>query len=287
MSSHGGLDGALDASGLCARCVNTDNMSILGQTIDYGPYGWLEDYDPEWTPNTTDAQGRRYCFGQQPQIALWNLAQLANALLPLFDGPEPLQAGLDLYVRHFADVWREMMAGKLGLDKIEGPDDEGLVEEIWNVLQLTETDYTIFFRQLASLPLGLGKTTFDPAINNPREWMAPLTNAWYVSEGQPAVVQEKTIAWLQKYQHRLQAAGIHDSARRQRMNQTNPKYVLRNYQAQVAIDQAAAGDYTEIERLLNLLSRPYDEQPEYEAYFAKRPEWARHRAGCSMLSCSS
>ena len=91
--------------------MNTDNMSILGLTIDYGPYGWIDNFDPDWTPNTTDAQGRRYRFGQQPQIAYWNLSRLANALVPLFPGVEPLQAGLQRYVDVYGCMIRDVAPG--------------------------------------------------------------------------------------------------------------------------------------------------------------------------------
>ncbi len=131
--------------------MNTDNMSILGLTIDYGPYGWLEDYDPNWTPNTTDAHGRRYRFSAQPQIALWNLAQFANALLPLIGETAPLEEALSVYRETFEAEWGQMMAEKLGLERYRESTDRALITELLAVLQLAETDMTIFYRRLASL----------------------------------------------------------------------------------------------------------------------------------------
>ncbi|HEX6267481.1 MAG TPA: YdiU family protein, partial [Burkholderiales bacterium] len=130
--------------------MNTDNMSILGLTIDYGPYGWLEGYDPQWTPNTTDAHGRRYCYGNQPQIAQWNLARLAEALLPLI-AREELEKGLALYAETFNGAWPRALAQKLGLPGLDQPGDEELVGELFEALSGAETDFTLFFRELAAL----------------------------------------------------------------------------------------------------------------------------------------
>jgi uncharacterized protein YdiU (UPF0061 family) len=139
--------------------MNTDNMSILGLTIDYGPYGWLENYDPDWTPNTTDAAGRRYRFGQQPAIAQWNLAQLANAIYPLIGQVEPLQAVLDDYVQPIYQAgWQQMMARKLGLNAFDPATDDDLIAELLAILPLAETDMTIFFRRLARLKVN------DPSL---------------------------------------------------------------------------------------------------------------------------
>src|SRR3954451_6657171 len=125
--------------------MNTDNMSILGLTIDYGPYGWLEGYDPAWTPNTTDLPGRRYAYGRQPDIAAWNLARLATALSPLIDSVSELEHGLEVYAETFTTTWRGMLAQKLGLTTLDREGDEDLVLELFGVLQQTETDMTLFF----------------------------------------------------------------------------------------------------------------------------------------------
>jgi len=124
--------------------MNTDNMSILGLTIDYGPYGWLEDFDPNWTPNTTDSQGRRYCFKNQPHIGQWNLLQLANSIYPVINDAIPLQECLTLYTETFQKGWNEMMANKLGLTSYEPQSDNKLISELTDILQLVETDMTIF-----------------------------------------------------------------------------------------------------------------------------------------------
>src|ERR1700736_6035565 len=132
--------------------MNTDNMSILGLTIDYGPYGWLEGYDPAWTPNTTDLPGRRYAYGRQPDIAAWNLARLANALNPLIDSVPALEHGLEVYAATFTGTWRAMLADKLGLTTLDRDGDEVLVRDLFGALQQTETDMTLFFRGLAITP---------------------------------------------------------------------------------------------------------------------------------------
>ena len=263
--------------------MNTDNMSILGLTIDYGPYGWLENYDPNWTPNTTDASGRRYRFGQQPQIALWNLAQLGQALISLFDTLEPLQAGLDLYSTYFNTECRAMMLGKLGLDVIAGQTetDTALTNDILDVLYPVETDMTIFYRRLAVLPLDGTPDKLDDSV------LDALSDAYYLPAQLTEDYRATAIGWLQRYRTRVRLEGISDLERRQRMDAVNPKYVLRNYMAQLAIDKADQGDYSLISELLELLRHPYDEQPNHEEFAGKRPDWARERAGCSMLSCSS
>jgi uncharacterized protein YdiU (UPF0061 family) len=239
--------------------MNTDNLSILGLSIDYGPYGWLEGYDLEWTPNTTDAEGRRYCYGNQPHIAQWNLARLAEALLPLVPEKEKLAEGLTLYADTFAEAWRNALARKLGLAALDRPGDDELVSELFQLLAQSETDFTIFFRNLAT-----------PTVES-------LRPAYY------GEVPEGVLGnWLEKY---LQRTKDED---RSGMNSVNPKYVFRNYLAQQAIDAIEKdGDTSMLERLMQLLQRPYDEQPGQEEFAARRPEWARHKAGCSALSCSS
>ncbi|MGR8920718.1 MAG: protein adenylyltransferase SelO [Gammaproteobacteria bacterium] len=260
--------------------MNTDNMSVLGLTIDYGPYGWLEDYDPEWTPNTTDAQGRRYRFGQQPQVALWNLVQLANAVYPLIEDTAPLEQALDGYREAYARRWSEMMAAKLGLDALRGSEDQALVDALFGVLGACETDMTLFFR-------GLGEV--DPAApaTDGRGLVSALAPAYYAPDDIDADYRERLGAWLDDYAARLAQDGLAPAARRARMHAVNPRYVLRNYLAQLVIDEIEKGNFAEVDTLLDVLRRPYDDQPGMERFAARRPEWARHRAGCSMLSCSS
>ena len=262
--------------------MNTDNLSILGLTIDYGPYGWLEDYDPLWTPNTTDAEGRRYCYGRQPTIAHWNLAQLANALHPLIGDPEPLEQGLTDYSRWFEEGWQATMAAKLGLVAFQAETDTTLTQDLLALLPAVETDMTLFYRHLADIPAGNADDRIAPA-----ELAAPLMAAFYRPEQLTPTYLEQLADWLDRYRQRLRHDGLVDAERKQRMHAVNPKYVLRNYLAQLAIDDIGAGDFSLTAELLDVLRHPYDEQPGRERFAEKRPEWARHRPGCSMLSCSS
>ena len=259
--------------------MNTDNMSILGLTIDYGPYGWLEGYDLRWTPNTTDAQGRRYCYGNQPGIAQWNLVRLANAIYPLVEDKTPFEAGLGVYTDTFEAGSARMLADKLGLADVARDGDDALMSELFELLQAAETDMTIFFRRLGVVP------THEAASDAERT--APLADAFYDDAGRGADHQARLAAWLQQYVARVRVDGRAEADRLAQMNRTNPKYVLRNYLAQQAIDALTAGDASVMDTLLKVIERPYDEQPEYETYAARRPEWARHKAGCSALSCSS
>jgi uncharacterized protein YdiU (UPF0061 family) len=264
--------------------MNTENMSILGLTIDYGPYGWLENYDPNWTPNTTDSQERRYRFGNQPQIAFWNLGQLANAIYPLIEQVEPLQQAMNVYTETFEQGWQNIMASKLGLKAFEPETDEELCSELFVLLQLIETDMTIFYRQLAKLDcttsLPLTEIEFNAAFER-------LSLSYYVPEQITPTYKTLLYEWLNRYGNRIQKDSTTNADRKLHMNTVNPKYVLRNYLAQLAIDQAEQGNFEKINELLELLRKPYDEQPDKEELAAKRPDWARQRAGCSMLSCSS
>jgi uncharacterized protein YdiU (UPF0061 family) len=277
--------------------LNTDNMSILGLTIDYGPYGWLESFDPGWTPNTTDAGTRRYRYGMQPEVVQWNLVQLANALVMLTEQVEPFEAGLVEYRTRYADGFRSMMVERLGWgepidsdrtaasatdDSTPAPDaDAALINDLFRVLVSTEIDQVLFFRHLARVPV-------DPTTTD-EDLLAPLADAWYQSEEVAAAgsVRDGLVAWLRRWADRVRAGGLDDADRQQRMDAVNPLYVLRNYLAQEAIDLAEAGDESLVHELLDVLRQPYTEQPGRDRFAAKRPEWARHKVGCSMLSCSS
>ena len=252
--------------------MNTDNMSILGLTIDYGPYGWIDDFDFDWTPNTTDAQGRRYRFGHQPQVAHWNLVRLANALAPAFATTDPLQAGIDRYVQTYKSTDRVNLAAKLGFAGFRD-EDATLAGDLYGLLQSAEVDMTIFFRALADLDVDAP----SPAV---------FAEAFYDAEKQ-RVADSQLRTWLDRYAARVRTDASTAAERRALMNATNPRYVLRNYLAQQAIDRAEQGDYDEISALLDVMRRPYDDQPGNERYAQRRPDWARERAGCSMLSCSS
>ncbi len=258
--------------------LNTDNMSILGLTIDYGPYGWLEDFDPGWTPNTTDAATHRYAFGAQPQIAHWNLVQLANALLVLTDDVAPLQAAIERYSESYRDGYHSMMVERLGWGSpIEG--DDHRLGELYELLQSTETDYVLFFRDLADVPTDTDAT--DDAL------LLPLANVWYQPHELEGDVRSRVTTWLRGWGERVRIADVEDDERRRVMNSRNPRFVLRNSLAQEAIDAAEGGDASLIHTLLDVLRRPYDEQPGRERFAQRRPEWARTRVGCSALSCSS
>ncbi|WP_282041436.1 protein adenylyltransferase SelO [Winogradskyella flava] len=256
--------------------MNTDNMSILGLTIDYGPYGWLEGFDFGWTPNTTDRQNKRYRYGNQPNIGLWNLLQLANALYPLVDDPEPFETILKNYQKDFEIKSLNMMRSKLGL-LVEEENDMKLMADLEDCLLLSETDMTIFFRLLSNYKKG-----------KPENGLDMIKEAFYkIDDIKDELLLEQWKGWFLAYDQRLQREPLTDHQRQANMDLVNPKYVLRNYMAQLAIDNADKGNYKLIDELFELLKKPYDDQPNYQKWFAKRPEWARHKVGCSMLSCSS
>ena len=256
--------------------MNTDNMSILGLTIDYGPYGWLDDYNPDWTPNTTDEAHRRYRYGQQPNIALWNLYQLANALFPLINEAAPIEAILEKYKSDFATLYQSMMRKKVGFEKIEN-EDNLLLSDLENILVMHPADMTIFFRLLSKIKK---EASAEIAFEK-------IKVCFYSAEKMDETVANKWMDWFGKYLLRLKMEAKNDAEREADMNATNPKYVLRNYMAQIAIEDAEKGNFTTIEELYTLLQNSYDEQPENEKWFAKRPDWAINKVGCSMLSCSS
>ena len=259
--------------------MNTDNMSILGLTIDYGPYGWLESYDTDWTPNTTDSQHHRYAFGQQAQIAHWNLYQLANAIYPLIDEVTPLEKILNNYADRYGKQWLMMMTKKLGFSSVKKETDTDLVKQLLAFFSQSETDMTIFFRQLAKVE------SLEESLNIELA-MGFLTPSFYVDE-LSAEAKKLLTDWLTSYWQRRQQDPVTAEQRTILMNRVNPKYVLRNYLSQLAIDKSEQGDHSGVNELLEVLRTPYDEQPEKEHLNQKRPDWAKHKVGCSMLSCSS
>ncbi len=263
--------------------MNTDNMSILGLTIDYGPYGWLEPFEPDWTPNTTDFGQRRYAFGQQPRIALWNLMMLARALSPLVANAQDLGRGLEEYRLTFARTHHEMMLKKLGLTPLAGAEaeDAALMEELFQGLEAGEIDMTRFFRQLCHLstPL-LSETGSQSALFD--ELIGATSYATQITPRHEPLKQ-----WLARYDQRLRRESSDADSIRESMLGANPKFVLRNYLAQQAIEGVDAGDLSALQSLMQVLKAPFAEHPEHEDLAAKRPEWARDRPGCATLSCSS
>ena len=252
--------------------MNTDNLSILGLTIDYGPYGWLEDFDPDWTPNTTDFEGRRYAYGRQPEIAQWNLSALAGALASLFPDQAPLHAGLAAYARTFMAEQARLTAARFCWSVFDEP-RQRLAREFHALLQRCEMDLTLAFRQLAAVdPTAPDVATLEPAFYRPA-LVAAEAGEWQ--------------QWLAGYVASLADDPRPAALRRAAMDAVNPLYVPRNYLAQQCIDAAEQGDLAPLHAWMDTLRHPYTVQPGREHHAARRPDWARERPGCSMLSCSS
>jgi uncharacterized protein YdiU (UPF0061 family) len=241
--------------------MNTDNMSILGLTLDYGPFGFMEAFDVDHICNHTD-QGGRYSYANQVPVGHWNCYALANALLPLIEDQEAAQAALEVYVDAYGEKFDELIHAKLGLKSTQ-ENDRALADDMFKLMQANHVDFTLFFRRLGDL-----------RVEEP-EADAPLRDMFL---DRPAFD-----AWAAAYRARLREENSVDAERRLAMHAVNPKYVLRNYLAQVAIEQAQNGDFEEVRRLLAVLERPFDEQPEHDAYAALPPDWASHLE----VSCSS
>ncbi len=255
--------------------MNTDNMSIHGLTIDYGPYGWLEDYDPSWTPNTTDREHRRYRFENQPNIALWNLVQLANALYPLIEEAKSLEEILDRYKSDYTFDYHKMMSEKLGLFNHDFV-PENFIEELLENMGRSQIDMTLFFRRISE------NTSIDFDA-----FYSILSDVSYFDANALQQEIKSWETWFHSFDKLIVKENANKDQRSIRMKKVNPKYVLRNYMAQTAIDEAEKGNYQVIDELYNLLLNPYEEQTEMEKWFSKRPDWAKNKIGCSMLSCSS
>jgi len=249
------------AVGFMHGVMNTDNMSILGLTLDYGPFGFMEAFDARHICNHTDRQGR-YSYQMQPRIGQWNCFALGQAMLPLIGSVEQTEAALADYEAIFQARHAELLHAKLGL-RTQQPEDEQLIEALFAILQANGVDFTLFFRRLGDLRIG--NTADDEPVRD-------------LILDRPAFD-----AWATQYRARLRAEDSDDAARRLAMHAVNPKYVLRNYLAQDAIDRALEKDFREVARLQQILQHPFDEQPEFERYAALPPEWARHLE----VSCSS
>lgn len=270
--------------------MNTDNMSALGLTIDYGPYGWIDDFDLDWTPNTSDAAQRRYRFGHQADIARWNLSRLAYALAPLVSNIDDYIDHLEAWPDHFRKRFTQMLCTKLGTlagteEGIKVSEAERvLIKEALPIWQNAELDMTIFFRTLNRL------TPKDSL----QTWQSEIRHSLYQDQGRLSAVareegRQALWEWLANLRTHLSLTQARqDPERRQAiMNQANPAYVLRNYLAQEAIEALEAGNEDPLHQLHHILKTPYTEQKGGEVYQQLRPEWARHKPGCSRLSCSS
>lgn len=253
------------AVGFCHGVMNTDNMSILGLTIDYGPFGFLDAFDPGHICNHSDHQGR-YAFARQPNVAFWNLHALAQGLLPLIGSDdaasEAALEALEVYKTAFPQALEQKMRAKLGLATARD-DDRDLIDRLLKRMAEDRADFSITFRRLAQF------SSADGALNAPVRDM-------FVDRG-------AFDAWARDYAARLRAEASVDTERAQRMNRVNPKYVLRNHLAEVAIRAAQQGDFSETQRLLKILEHPFDEQPEHSAYADFPPAWAQS----IEVSCSS
>ena len=254
--------------GFCHGVLNSDNMSILGLTIDYGPFGFLDGFDAGHVCNHSDDSGR-YAYDQQPAIAHWNLYCLGQALLPLTEDAEATQAALGTYRDDYARAIEEVMRCKLGLVTVDTGDD-ALIERLMALLQANRTDWTLFWRGLSQFDSDAAAPPGPPAVRN--------------------LFADRTEydAWATDYRSRLRHEGSVDAERAARMSRVNPKYVLRNHLAEIAIGKARGDDgeprdFSEVERLLAVLSQPYDEQPQFDSYAAAPPDWA----ASLNLSCSS
>ena len=244
--------------GFCHGVLNTDNMSILGVTIDYGPFGFMDSFDGGYICNHSDVNGR-YAYNMQPQIAHWNLYALGQALVALTEDVDATKAAIDAYLEEYSTVIDAVFRAKLGL-ATRDPNDESLISGVMELLQATHADWTIFWRALSNLKVDGSDPVRDLMIDR-------------------AAFDQ----WAERYRARLRSENSVDAERAQQMNRVNPKYILRNHLAETAIRQARGGDYSEVARLLKLLERPYDEQPEFELYAQEPPDWAK----TLELSCSS
>lgn len=241
--------------------MNTDNMSILGLTLDYGPFGFMEAFDPRHICNHSDDRGR-YAYDMQPQIGEWNCRALGQALLPLVGSVDDTLAALADYQSVFQSAMAKQWQAKLGLRTTQ-PDDEQLVTDMLRMMAINGLDFTVFFRRLGALRAS------DDSMDH---LIADL-----------CMDRQGFLDWVAAYRQRLLHERSDDGTRRAAMDAANPKYVLRNYLAQVAIDAAQRGDFSEIDRLVHILATPFAEQPEHDAYANLPPDWGRHLS----VSCSS
>lgn len=262
------------AVGFCHGVLNTDNLSILGLTIDYGPFGFIDGFDPMHVCNHSDHQGR-YAFARQPGVAWWNLHALVSAVAPLLDqlpeaaAAEQLAGAIEPFKDEFDRTLQALLRAKLGLAS-QRDDDPALIDALLKLMAAERTDYTILMRRLGDFAAdgGAGSAAGAPADRGVRDLF---------------IDRAAFDAWAARYAQRLRAEGSVDAERRRRMHAANPKFVLRNHLAEQAIRRAQRGDFAEVDRLLKVLRRPFDEQPGNEADADFPPDWA----GQLQVSCSS
>lgn len=254
--------------------MNTDNMSILGLTIDYGPYSFLDDYDPNFTPNTTDLPGRRYAFGRQPSIAYWNLGRLGSAIAPLVPNIDPLVAELEAYEGILSRKYYAMMANKLGLDEVRA-EDHGLIAEVERTLATIKPDMTIFYQRLIDLPVDDGRD--EQAV------VDHFSDSFYKEPNRDE--RQMLYGLIRAYGERITSNTSTREASATRMRQSSPRFVLRNYLLHQAIEELERGEHGLFSKLQEAIKDPYSQN--FDEFLAKRPDWAGTKAGCSMLSCSS
>ena len=253
--------------------MNTDNMSVLGLTIDYGPYSFVDEYDPDFTPNTTDLPGKRYAFGRQASVAKWNLGCLGGAIAPLFSNTDELVAALDEYDEIYLKKFYMMMGNKLGLDKVRAPDFD-LIRDFEKMLSTVKPDMTIFYRRLMELP---------SSVETVEEVVSHFTESFYT--GTDAYKAENLFQLINAYLVRLKANTGSREESLLTMKAANPYFIPRNYLLHQAIEALGNDDDGLFVKLQQAIKEPYSEK--YADFFSKRPDWASEKAGCSMLSCSS
>ena len=255
------------AVGFCHGVMNTDNMSILGLTIDYGPFQFLDGFNPQHICNHSDSMGR-YAYGRQPQVAYWNLFCLAQALMPLIEEQDLAMKALESYKTTFAESWERGFLCKLGLEKQADPDqaaeDKRLLNDLLHLLANEQVDFTIFWRRLSHAA--------EQTQAGCTEWQ---------SVADLIIDQAAWALWRNRYMNRLhhQPSTLAIS----KMLQVNPKFVLRNHLAEAAIQKSKMGDHSEVETLFKLLMTPFDEQEQFESYANIPPDWASR----IEISCSS
>ena len=264
--------------GFCHGVMNTDNMSILGLTLDYGPYGFMDGFDAKHICNHTDSSGR-YAWHAQPAVAHWNLYQLANSLHEIVPDAEPLKAALDEYEAFFLEAMQTRMSEKLGLGAWQ-TGDETLIDDLWSLMQASHADFTLTFRQLAYAP-GLTQASQAQIERD----LGGTVNANLLPFVDLFIDRAGAQAWLSRYRARLGGEAVMQDwqHRVEGMLAVNPLYVLRNHIAQQAIEAAEKGDFSEVERQFELLRHPYQAQPGFDAYAAAPPAGAPHLE----VSCSS